>query len=151
MEKKDYSVEDIKLHLRKHIHEMEADLATVDARRVVLLREITAHKNSLAALEGKDMPEFPSVLGVMGNQFRNKRLADAIEEYMETLESQKGEGKKVSLDELTAALKQGGADLGTQEWREKTVVRISVSKNPKMFNITEDGYVSLKKKRDEGK
>lgn len=137
------SIEQARQILKDQAERLRKELSELDAKRNEKAALLAQAENGLRGLESK----IPSKLtSITSNQFRGKRLADAIEEY---IESQKHE---VSIDELLDAMRQGSANLGNTPAREWTNIKIAVSTNPTMFTLEGKmvGLMAWKKKPSAG-
>lgn len=115
----DLTIDQIRQHLKKEESRLTTELSELDSRRNAVQSELAQVQNGLKGLDTKTPTK---IVSIHPNQFRGKRMVDALEEY---LESQK---REVSINELVDAMAQGNADLGTTPPR---TISIAVSTNPK--------------------
>ncbi len=133
-------------HVLKLIEEIRAEIAEVE--KTVLPQKILA--NQLCARAGiapiyldiDNQSSTSAIKGIRRNAFYGKPLAACIRQYLEMREN--FPVKEATLDEIFAALKEGGYDLtGSTEEDQKRGVSIALGKNTQTFHKLASGDFGL--------
>lgn len=122
-------IAEVRRLLLEQVRILRERLQALTQEHLELSTKLARAERSLAALDEGAAEVTPLPAGVTRNQFRGKRLAFAICEYLEMI------GRPASLYEVAEAMRQGGADHGKRARPLSTLVKIAVSTNPKILQM----------------
>ena len=134
---------------------LEAAIGDLTAKLQQQMNEVSETKkaiNVLMKMVGKD-PMFPdenpeqvgASFNIEPDQYYGRPLATCVQEYLEA--RKKATGKKaIQVEDILAALEQGGFDFKAAGWRDNDRLRslsISLAKNNKVFHRLPNGWFGL--------